>query len=277
MSEMTYSERLVAGYDGSQESAVGLDWAVDAAARTGVPLRVVVVEDSPELVAGAGRPTPASEVVAQAEKKLATAHLGDAAVESIVGRTAGTLREYVTAADLLVVGSRGHGAVAGALIGSVSHDLSRHAPCPVVVARPVAAPAVNQVTVGLDGSPQSLRALGWAVRHAKAFRGEVVALHGFRPGEAGGPFGADVPEELTRRLDRAERQLTEWVDTAPVDHTSGIKTEAIAVPPKKLLVDVSEHSSVVVVGARSRDVGMLLGSVADHVLAHAHCPVVVVQ
>lgn len=281
MSEMTSNRRVIVGYDGSDESEVGLDWAVAEAARTALPLRVVVVGDTNDSVA-AGVPASltcdADKSRERAEKKLAAAHLGDAAVETLVGRAGPKLREYVTADDLLVVGSHGHGSVTGALIGSVSHFLLRHADCPVVVARPVAAPAVDQVAVGVDGSAASLLALGWAVRHAKTAGGEVTALYGFRAGVPGGPSGSEMGDEVEHRLGQAERRLRDWVDHAPLLHASGIRAEAVAVSAGHLLVDVSKHSALVVVGARGHGVARLpLGSVADHVVAHAHCPVVVVR
>jgi nucleotide-binding universal stress UspA family protein len=51
------------------------------------------------------------------------------------GHPAGVLLASVEAADLLVVGSRGHGGFAGMLLGSVSQHVAAHSPCPVVVVR----------------------------------------------------------------------------------------------------------------------------------------------
>lgn len=281
MSEMTPNRRVVVGYDGSGESEVGLDWAVAEAARTALPLRVVVVGD-PHGPSSAYVPASLTSDLdtssERAEKKLAQAHLGDGAVETLDGRAGPELRDYVSSDDLLVVGSQGHGSVAGALIGSVSHFLLRHAACTVVVARPVAAAAVTQVTVGVDGSAASLRALGWAVRHAKTAGGEVVALYGFRAGVPGGPPGSLSGDELDHRLGQEERRLRAWVDHAPSIPASGVKTEAVAVPARHLLVDVSKHSALVVVGVRGRGMARSsLGSVTDHVVANAHCPVTVVR
>jgi nucleotide-binding universal stress UspA family protein len=59
------------------------------------------------------------------------------------GRPAQVLISAAQGADLLVVGSRGHGALAGMLLGSVSEDVAAHAPCPVVVIRHHSAPTAN--------------------------------------------------------------------------------------------------------------------------------------
>jgi len=53
--------------------------------------------------------------------------------EAIEGHAAKVLLDTVTDSDLLVVGSRGHGEFAGALLGSISQHVVSHAPCPVVV------------------------------------------------------------------------------------------------------------------------------------------------
>ncbi|GIE29728.1 hypothetical protein Ait01nite_027730 [Actinoplanes italicus] len=56
--------------------------------------------------------------------------------EATVAHPAEVLTHASTGAQLLVVGSRGHGAVSGLLLGSVSQHLLRHSACPVVVVRP---------------------------------------------------------------------------------------------------------------------------------------------
>jgi hypothetical protein len=62
-------------------------------------------------------------------------------------------------ADLLVVGSRGHGGIFGALLGSVSQYLAAHAACPVVVIKPVANEPAKDPVLDADG------AAPWVMRH----------------------------------------------------------------------------------------------------------------
>jgi nucleotide-binding universal stress UspA family protein len=66
-------------------------------------------------------------VAEPADSKLMITH------EAIEGHAAKVLLDTVTDSDLLVVGSRGHGEFAGALLGSISQHVVSHAPCPVVV------------------------------------------------------------------------------------------------------------------------------------------------
>ena len=53
----------------------------------------------------------------------------------VEGYPAPTLIDEAREADLLVVGSRGHGAFAGMLLGSVSQHCAQQAACPVVIVR----------------------------------------------------------------------------------------------------------------------------------------------
>ena len=90
----------------------------------------------------------------QAELMKRFAHVGSA--ESIIlrGRAAGAIiddaRDF--GADLVIVGSRGHGPVASLVLGSVSAEVVDHAPCPVLVARRA---SLGRVVFATDGSPSA--------------------------------------------------------------------------------------------------------------------------
>jgi len=132
---------IVVGVDGSEPSLNALRWAGEQARMTGATLRVLTTW---EVATGTGWvPTfpvdyDPQAVARQALDEAVTETLGadpDVAVERIVkeGHAAPVLLAAAKDADLLVVGSHGHGAFAGMLIGSVSEHLVRHAPCAIVI------------------------------------------------------------------------------------------------------------------------------------------------
>jgi nucleotide-binding universal stress UspA family protein len=132
--------RIVVGVDGSDASVDAIRWAHRQAQLTGGVLETVacwhVPDEYAELVADK------IDWEARAASMLDDA-LGAVAGGSAVqitrtlaqGHPAKALTEASEGADLLVVGSRGHGGFAGMLLGSVSVHVSAHAHCPVVVVR----------------------------------------------------------------------------------------------------------------------------------------------
>jgi len=138
--------RIVVGVDGSDVSATALRWALEEARLRGAAVDVVHAWHYPYVGGGdfTGMTMPAideSQLVAAAHEVLdhAMSAAGPApegvAVERIVtcGGEAAVLLDAAEGADLLVVGSRGHGGFAGLLLGSVSQQCVHHSPCPVVV------------------------------------------------------------------------------------------------------------------------------------------------
>ncbi len=131
---------VVVGVDGSEESRLALHWAFEYAQMSGAPVEAVTAWDIPPTYGWA----PFYDDVDLAKKAQETAEetvrsvLGDNApvtcrVER--GHPAPVLVAASERAQLLVVGSRGHGAFAGMLLGSVSQHCVHHAHCPVVIIR----------------------------------------------------------------------------------------------------------------------------------------------
>jgi nucleotide-binding universal stress UspA family protein len=139
---------IVVGVDGSDGSKHALEWAAAEARLRGVPLKAVLSWQWPtSLYTEAGWAGIDGEVIddfrALAEQRLdeTCAALADAdglelrrAV--VEGPAASVLVEAAAAADLLVVGTRGHGGFAGLLLGSVSQQLAHHSPCALVIVPP---------------------------------------------------------------------------------------------------------------------------------------------
>jgi nucleotide-binding universal stress UspA family protein len=140
-------QRIVAGVDGSASSAEALRWAVRQAGLTGGIVDAVIAWQFPPAATGYGwAPAPMIDDLDYAE--IAAKTVADAISQAVDPGSHVTVRPVVTegqpaqvlvaaaaGADLLVVGSRGHGGFAGALLGSVSMHCTHHAPCPVVVIR----------------------------------------------------------------------------------------------------------------------------------------------
>ncbi len=139
--------RIVVGVDGSAEAKEALRWALEEAQLRGASLRVVHAWQLPVAAYGAGLAAAYHgellEALRRDAEKLVDQLLAEAGppkgveVEkaAVEGPAAQTLVEAAKDADLLVVGSRGHGGFAGLLLGSVSQQCAHHASCPVVIVR----------------------------------------------------------------------------------------------------------------------------------------------
>jgi nucleotide-binding universal stress UspA family protein len=273
---------IVVGYDGSPDADLALDWAARAAILTPRPLEVVIVGTHMDPVIGDFREH--NERLVDEWHQRAFSRLqesGPASWDVAVrrGPTVPVLLAAAVDAELLAVGSRGHGLLLGSLSGSVSQHVARHATCPVAVVRPPRQPGSRQIAVGIDGSGGAQAALRWACLRATATGESVLAVHAYRvwswPGRRessvqGAAGGAEEAVELLGETTEAVRADFDEID---------LTTMAVPASADRLLIDLSAVSSLVVVGSRGRDAfaEMLLGSVAQGVLHRAECPVVVVR
>jgi nucleotide-binding universal stress UspA family protein len=144
--------RIVVGVDGSPSSRAALRWAVRQAQLTGASIEAITAWRAPTLVGVAAPFAEAesgggddSQIKRAAENMLRTViaqEIGPATgvvVKAEVGEgsAAQLLLDAAKEAFLVVVGSRGHGGIAGTLLGSVSQSLAQHSPCPVLIIRGV--------------------------------------------------------------------------------------------------------------------------------------------
>ena len=141
--------RIIVGVDGSSSSKEALRWAVRQAGLTGAAVEALITWHLPQVTGTGGYAWPpvggpeTTELAKLAEKVLTDAigevagHEGLAPVTALVrqGHAARALLEAAEEAELLVLGSRGHGGFAEALLGSVSQHCVQHARCPVVIIR----------------------------------------------------------------------------------------------------------------------------------------------
>jgi nucleotide-binding universal stress UspA family protein len=135
--------RLVVGMDGSPQSLAALDWVANLAEATGASVEVLASWEWPTnfgatlVVSSDYDPHADAEALVGGAVRDARARHPSVSFVPLVarGRPATMLVEASAGADLLAVGSRGHGEVSGALIGSVAEHCAAHAHCPVLVIR----------------------------------------------------------------------------------------------------------------------------------------------
>lgn len=135
---------IVVGVDGSPSSRSALSWALGQASLTGASVTAVIAWEFPAFYSWEGGTMPPEEFEDAAHENL------HRAVDETVtdthrhvtvhrevrhGHAAQVMLEASKGAELLVLGSRGHGGFVGALLGSVSHKCVHHAGCPVVILR----------------------------------------------------------------------------------------------------------------------------------------------
>lgn len=140
--------------------------------------------------------------------------------------------------------------------------------------------AIRKVIVGTDGSPASARAVEWAAHEARAHGALLEILHGWTMPlmvDPGGmvPMVGVSPDEMQIHAERVVAGAITVAKAIAGDYVMG-KVEQRS--PAGYLVEESRRADLVVVGSRGHGgfVGLVLGSVAQQVATHAHCPVVVV-
>jgi nucleotide-binding universal stress UspA family protein len=137
------------------------------------------------------------------------------------------------------------------------------------------------VVVGVDGSAESVAALGWAARYAAASGARVRALLAWHyPGAVGGPPVEKAPEAIRGETEEQMRAtLDEAVAKAVPGQAPGVEKVIGYGHPAQVLIDASKEADLLVVGSRGHGAwtGMLVGSVSIHCVTGAFCPVVVVR
>ena len=153
-------QRIVVGIDGSGQSRAALRWALRQARLTGAVVDMVAVWRYPvayslAVVGGdLGLEDEARTMLAEVLSQVGDDAAG-VEVRELVGEgpPAQVLLESAKGADLLVVGSRGRGSFASAVLGSVSLACVLHSPCPVLVFREEHEVHDGQEDRGGDGTP----------------------------------------------------------------------------------------------------------------------------
>jgi nucleotide-binding universal stress UspA family protein len=283
---------IVAGVDGSAESLAAADWAGGEAERRGLPLRLLHAwlrqpVDVP-LVPDRETQAHSAEAVLREAASMVTEHYPRLPVTSqIVADTpVPALLDAAAEAEMLVLGSRGHGRLVGFLLGSHGQQVIAGATRPVVAVRAPAqdepGDATGQVVVGQQGTEEESRAvLGFAFAAAAARGAAVRAVRAWSlpPAYAYGSGTIRLPDG-TGGLEPYEKQtlaeaLEPWRERYPdVPVVEHVKIGSAG----QVLLSASSGADMLVVGRRVRrsTIGARIGSVAHAALHHAPCPVAIV-
>lgn len=277
------STQIVVGYDGSPDSAAALDWAIREAGSRHCGLRLVYC--APDLraydgaaTAMAGVPMMTLPTEVETEDPLApaaqTAEQAGVSIErvSTVGSVAGVLVEQSRSATMVVLGSRGHGAFASAILGSTVAHVASHAHCPVIVAQ-ARGSLDGPVVVGVDGTKESEEVIGWGMDHASRHGLPLQLLHAYALPAYPGVVPYAPPEEITRSTQEFEARLVAEALAGWREQYPDVEVQACVQHgrPGPLLVAATSSASLTVVGSHGRGafLGVLLGSTSQSLLQHA--------
>ncbi|MFN0030211.1 MAG: universal stress protein [Acidimicrobiales bacterium] len=306
--------RIVVGVDGSAPSERAVDFACEEARRWGGSLLLVHGWDYPYSGAMGALPDIVPEILSAAHRLLESAAARarvrcgpDIPIATLLtqGNAAGALLHQCAGADsgdsgdggdsahcMIVVGSRGRGGFTSLLLGSVSHQVVHHATVPVAIVpdhdrhhhrdrAPDTEPCpIRRLVVGIDGSPESLRAVHWAAEHAQRDQAGVLLLNVFQVPKLTNPMSLltppDAAEQLAALGERLCLQARAVVnDVAPDSEVHHRVTQGMVANE---LVAATEPGDLLIIGAVGADgaVRAVLGRVTEHVISHARTPVVVV-
>jgi nucleotide-binding universal stress UspA family protein len=288
-----FPSRILFASDGLEDAELAATTAVGLAKVTGSELHVLHVAPAFPDYFEPSDPGPGPteregrRILDEEVKKIE--NVGGTLAQSHL-RMGGAAEEVIDLAEeletgLIVLGSRGKGTIRRALMGSVSDSIVRHAHCPVLVVRwkPVVFPA--KILVATDGSEEATLAAQSAADLAARTGSELHVAHVGKVLTHGDFVGVDVgplPAGAQELLDKEAKELLEaqlermgeaWGSVTEAHLMSGRADEEIIFLAEQVGADL------VVVG--SRGLGgvrrTLLGSVANSVVRHAHCPVLVVR
>jgi nucleotide-binding universal stress UspA family protein len=287
---------IVVGVDGSRGSEQAVSWAAGVAAQRNLGLSIVHALRVAELYYGGGLAGTGSlfDVVQEVGERIVydAVQLARAVDESVTITTdmpteppAPLLIDLSRDATMVVLGRSGSGGFAGMLVGSTAAAVVSHAHCPVAVIRERDAtadvPDTGPVVVGVDGSPNSERAISAAFEEASLRSVPLIAVHAWSDVTYDDMYGtARIVAEWESLEEGEERLLAQrlagWQEKYP---DVEIRRDLVRDRPRHALLDWSMEAQLLVVGSRGRGGfrGMLLGSTSQALVQHAQCPVLVVR
>lgn len=249
--------RILFATDGSRGAAVAEDFLLALPLSCADEITVVTVPSGSE--------TEAHEVVSKCRWRLAQ-HAVPATTLLVRHGSPAPIIDSVAlerASELIVIGSRGLGTLAGVVLGSMARALARSAPVPVLVVRS-RREAPRHVLLAFDDSTDGRAAVDALVKLPVPTGARITLLH-ILAGATGEPASLDVS-------DYARQHLGERISDRALIERGHVGDEVL----RRAIV---EGTDLIVLGVRDQTQGggLLNTSVADHVLANAHCAVLVAK
>ena len=285
-------ENLLLSTDGSEYSEGAVREAVNLAKMTSGSLTAVaVVETNPEYEALApDRADMADQKTREyldIVKKMAS--LEGVECETLAFHSESVFKVIVEEAekrniDMIVMGRRGRTGLKRLLMGSVTAKVIGHSPCNVLVVPKAAGIECRKLLVATDGSKYSMAAATEAVEIAGRCGAALYVVSAF-PSGSSSPFDAVHSEMLEGPIEQYEMREAEKnvKDVMLIAEQEGISAQAIVEsgPPYEAIIETAEKEKIdlIVMGSHGRT-GMerlLMGSVAERVVGHAACAVLVVK
>lgn len=286
---------VLVGVDGSPTSVLAASWGYAEARSRAVPLHLISAYPGLQTCASVSAwnhlPPSEGEALKRASEQLLAENVAQlvAAGDRGIGHDVAistyavdsdprtVMLERAHTACTIVLGSRRHGVLRSALLGSLGTTLTAAAPCPVVVLRWSADLTVSDpaVVVGVQSDVNCEDAIGYAFDYASRHRLPLRAVLCWRPSSLrlrtlDGEL--DVPSAAQAALSEA---IAGWREKYP---DVSVHENVVLEHPIEGLLSASKGQRLLVVGKHASRAmpGLILGSVSQGVLHHATCPVAVV-